>query len=173
MENPVPKQKRFFKPIVLAKKLPKPGDVCTIVGWGSEIYPTPLTFNYTLQAKIAEVMVQDQKACSENKPLLPDGAICFTWNDTVGACHGDEGGPLIFKGKLVGVLLPTKNCDAHNESQFAVDIFHHLQWINESIYKKTVPHSGAFVIVLWDILLLLTALVAVPEVARCLFDWEG
>lgn len=172
METPVTSQKRFFKPIILADKLPTPGDVCTIAGWGSESHPPPLTFNYSLSANIAEVIVQDRKTCSENKPLLPPGAICFTGKETVGSCDGDEGGPLIFEGRLVGVLLQTKNCDAHNESQFAVDIFQHLQWIHENIYQKIVAQSGAFVIVLWDILLLLTALVAVPEVAWCLFDWE-
>lgn len=164
MTTPVGDEKRFFRPIFLADKRPPVGSLCTIAGWGSEV-DDPANYKYAKEARIGDVAVLARKNCSEFRPLLPEGAICMTWNQSAGACSGDNGGPLIFQGRLVGVLVGMKNCNIHEVPGFAVDVYQHLTWINENLYRpeEDGDASGAFMIVFWDILLILTAIIVTPE----------
>lgn len=135
MATPVPTTQRFFKPILLADKSPEVGAVCTIAVWGSDVATSNVNTNYTQQAMYGYVNVIQRKNCSVVSPLLPGGAICYTANETGGACNGDQGGPLICDGRLVGILMLMENCDAHNTSSYAVDVYQHLYWINGNVYK--------------------------------------
>lgn len=146
----------------MADKSPDPGAKCTIAGWGTQV-AFPKNYNYTNEAKVSIVTVQDWKNCSATRTLLPEGAICYTTPEYGGSCNGDEGGPLIYDGRLVGILMPMKICDASNTSEFAIDIFSHLNWINENVYRTPEVMAGASAVLLLNLLMVLTALLVTPE----------
>lgn len=162
MTTAVSDQHRFFRPISLGTTRPEENSVCTMAGWG--IATDDKNDNsFTKSAKIGHVAVYSYQRCTKTNPLLPEGSICYSWNDTAGACNGDEGGPLIYEGRLVGILQRVKECNAHKYPGFTVDMYQHINWINKNIYSEE-PSNGAALIVLWDLYLILMAMIVLPEV---------
>lgn len=176
MTTPVEDSNRFFKHIHMADIIPEVGSICTIAGWGTETVTLPRNLKFTSQAKIAPVIVKDRVSCAKDKPMLPEGAICYTWNTTGGSCDGDEGGPMIYEGRLVGILMRMKNCDANNETSFAVDIQQHLHWINEHSYRIVAPVNGGDILLVSILFIMITRLLSIftPDAVQLprLFDFE-
>lgn len=166
LTTPVPKYKQFYAPIPLADKVPDVGSKCTLAGWGSKFAPDEnFKYNYTDEAMIGKVTVSDFDIGTKLINLLPEGSICYTWDGSGGVCNGDEGGPLIHEGRLVGILAPIKDCKYNNFTGFAVDIYQHLHWINENMYKTIDIHSHAVMAVfLLDYFLIFTGLLAIPQI---------
>lgn len=149
LTTPVSDKHRFFRPISLGMTRPEENSLCTMAGWG--IATTKKDDNsFTKSANIGKVSVYSYQRCTKSNPLLPEGSICYSSNDTAGACTGDEGGPFIFDGRLVGILQRVKVCNAQEYPGFTVDVYQHLNWINKNMYEEEQT-SGAPLIVLWDL----------------------
>lgn len=166
MTTPVSEQHKTFHPIFMADNKPADLSLCSFAGWGSTTDDRATKCkSYSNKALIGNVTVFNYKNCTEIMSLLPAGAICYTWNETAGACLGDEGGPLIFEGRLVGVLQRMTNCNVDHYPGFVVDVYQHLTWINENMYRieDVVKMNGASWIVLWNVLLIITVMVVFAE----------
>lgn len=165
MTTPVANNHRTFHPIFMADNQPPDLSVCTFAGWGST-NDDRFNVSFSNEAHIGTVSVFNYKNCTKIMSLLPVGAICYTWNETAGACRGDEGGPLIFEGRLVGVLQRMVNCNVDNYPGFVVGVYQHLTWINENMYRtedQVRIDGGASLMVLWDVLLIITVMMVLIE----------
>lgn len=73
-------------------------------GWGRDGYPgnTPARLQFI---NLVSLSVQDcKKKQSSSAPSVSETQICTFTKRGEGACHGDSGGPLAYKGKVAGIV---------------------------------------------------------------------
>ncbi|XP_036145777.1 chymotrypsin-1-like [Monomorium pharaonis] len=123
------KYNEYQKPIALAKSRPKPGQPCTLSGWGQISTHGRLPRNLL---KMNQAIVS-QKECQEAHYDMPltGSHLCAYNRYGIGACSGDSGGPLISKGVQVGITSWVLPC-AKGEPDVYTDVSYHLDFINES-----------------------------------------
>lgn len=168
LTTPVPHSLLIFRSIYLAHHIPDEGQPCTIAGWGST---SPDYINsFSPVAMIAVVFVKNL-GCKADKPLLPHGSICISSNDSRGPCTGDQGGPLIHNGRLVGILMQDLVCDVSVSSAYALDIYQHRGWIDESL-ENTGHTSDAVNLLMWytDAFSIVTLIVAIEFMSPALLE---
>lgn len=135
------------------------------MGWGSVTEGSTVAF--VDNARIGRVLTADLLNCKH----APYPSVCFLAHETAGPCGSDTGGPLILEGRLVGILQPRERnkCDVSSTPGTAVDVFAELLWIKESMEGGN-QQGDSTIIILCDVLLILTALVACPEIGIHLLD---
>ncbi|XP_061250873.1 granzyme H-like [Bos javanicus] len=127
------KQMSAVKPLSLpkAKAQMKPGQVCSLAGWGQVALGTPAT---TLQE--AELMVQEDRMCESLNPRHYSRATQNCVGDprkVKTGFKGDSGGPLVCKKVVHGTFSYGKK----NGTPLGVftQVSHFLPWI-----KRTMKH---------------------------------
>ncbi|KAF3834965.1 hypothetical protein F7725_027523 [Dissostichus mawsoni] len=83
---------------------------CHFAGWGPVENDGSVRVD---QLHVVDVTVISQKACKDQIPGLRANAICTGGNQTTdngGFCKRDAGGPLVCKGKAVGIATVNDNC---------------------------------------------------------------
>ncbi|KAI8436769.1 hypothetical protein MSG28_010236 [Choristoneura fumiferana] len=79
---------------------------CTVIGWGA----TESSGMLSEQLRYATVLTVDHRICSSRyshiKAIISDSMICASHLDRGGidGCFGDSGGPLLYKGVVVGLV---------------------------------------------------------------------
>lgn len=126
------------QPAKLASSEPKPGDSLRISGWGSldesfDSIPDLLQAVY--------VPLVDFKVCKKlYEPLSAAG--WFVWPDNLctafdgkGACHYDEGAPVVNeRGELVGVHSSRRQCGSREVPDAHMSVKYHMDFIKSVIY---------------------------------------
>uniref|UniRef100_T1PJ79 Trypsin n=1 Tax=Musca domestica TaxID=7370 RepID=T1PJ79_MUSDO len=89
--------------IELSHEVLKEGDVVTITGWGVTRlngYPPDLLQKWDFNF----IPHEECRRRWDNDEGVGVGHICSMTREGEGACNGDSGGPVTFKGKLVGLV---------------------------------------------------------------------
>ncbi|XP_066591615.1 ovochymase-1-like [Prorops nasuta] len=111
----------------------KAKDTAVVSGWGR--YWIGGSSSYILQR--ANIIIADQNYCKKMYKKIGktiyDSQICaYNPDISTGSCKGDSGGPLIVKGKLVGLVSWSKNCSLTDYPTVYTRITSHLDWIKEN-----------------------------------------
>ncbi|XP_010794627.1 granzyme K-like [Notothenia coriiceps] len=107
----------------------KENEKCQVAGWG----PVDNNDNRSVdQLRVVDVTVISPKACNDQIPGLRANAIC-TGGKQGGFCKSDAGGPLVCKGKAVGIATVNDNCSFRGLPNVYVDISKYRSWINACI----------------------------------------
>ncbi|ALC46483.1 CG17477 [Drosophila busckii] len=100
-------------------------------GWGrqsaSGTYPTLL--------QLMQQTHIDLQQCAERLSDYPDvqlgvNQLCVFRELNIGACHGDTGGPLVYQGKLVGILNFLVPC-AQGVPDIFMNVRYYRDWIRQ------------------------------------------
>ncbi|XP_076618975.1 trypsin-1-like [Colletes latitarsis] len=104
--------------------------VATVSGWGRLWQGGPTT----VQLQRVNILIANQAYCKHiygNQSLnVYDSQIC-AYDPTAqkGSCHGDSGGPLTVKGKLVGLVSWAMGCARTDYPTVYTRVSSHLNWI--------------------------------------------
>ncbi|XP_034072125.1 granzyme K-like [Gymnodraco acuticeps] len=110
----------------------KENEKCQVAGWGPEKNDGSDSVD---QLNVVDVTVISPKACKDQIPELLANAIC-TGGKQGGFCKSDAGGPLVCKGKAVGIATVNDNCSFPGLPNVYVDISKYRSWINACIKAK-------------------------------------
>ncbi|KAI5640025.1 trypsin domain-containing protein [Phthorimaea operculella] len=143
-----------------------PADNATVthIGWGSTFFslnpnaPAPPS---TILQQVA-VFVVNRNQCANNYNYLntqatPGGPFWVSQNmictgiigtQGVGACTGDEGGPVVLNGLIVGITSWGFNCGESNYPRVNTRINSYLQWINATVQRNSSPVTKVNVVIL-------------------------
>ncbi|KAK1897502.1 Granzyme K [Dissostichus eleginoides] len=105
---------------------------CQVAGWGPVENDGSVRVD---QLRVVDVTVISQKACKDQIPGLRANAIC-TGGKQGGFCKSDAGGPLVCKGKAVGIATVNDNCSFPGLPNVYIDISKYRSWINRCIEAK-------------------------------------
>ncbi|XP_314093.3 chymotrypsin-2-like [Anopheles gambiae] len=108
----------------------------TLTGWGEMRNGTIPTKLQTINAPSIGI---DRCRAIYNEILVNNGTICSLSKRGEGACMGDSGGPVTWKGKLVGIFkaVHKKGCgegfpDVHT------NVAYYYEWIKDTIANNSV-----------------------------------
>lgn len=86
--------------IPLAKEDPPDNSILHISGWGAIYHGGPIS----TELLYVQVRSISRDQCrSQYMRKLPETTMCLLHGANLGACHGDSGGPAVYKSQLVGV----------------------------------------------------------------------
>ncbi|KAH8385778.1 hypothetical protein KR200_006040 [Drosophila serrata] len=137
--------------IPLADKATTPGQLCTVVGWGTvvqvreglrsgsisldECFPFFFQFGPSPDEAInGDLEVLPNSECTKLANFNPKGMICARNRDDseVDSCQGDSGGPLISENKLIGVVSFGEGCGEKYSAGVYTDVYYYHDWIVEN-----------------------------------------
>ncbi|XP_034003725.1 complement factor D-like [Trematomus bernacchii] len=109
---------------------------CQVAGWG----PVKNDDNDPVdKLHVVDVTVISPEACKDQIPGLRANAICAGGKQTTdegGFCKRDAGGPLVCKGKAVGIATVNEDCSFTGLPNVYIDISKYRSWINRCIKAK-------------------------------------
>ncbi|KAM3964011.1 LOW QUALITY PROTEIN: trypsin, alkaline A [Aphomia sociella] len=112
----------------------KPNSICTLIGWAKQIDgPRPEQLQHTMMYAI------DQNDCAKRystiKAVIADTMMCAGQLNVGGvdACYGDSGGPLIYKGLVVGLVSFGYSCGHHYYPGVYTKISRYTDWIVKTV----------------------------------------
>ncbi|XP_034003728.1 granzyme K-like isoform X2 [Trematomus bernacchii] len=114
----------------------KENEKCQLAGWGPVENDGS---DYVDQLNVVNVTVISPKACKDQLPGLRANAICTGGKQTTdngGFCKSDAGGPLVCKGKAVGIATVNEDCSFTGLPNVYIDISEYRSWINACIKAK-------------------------------------
>uniref|UniRef100_A0A1I8PDH9 Peptidase S1 domain-containing protein n=1 Tax=Stomoxys calcitrans TaxID=35570 RepID=A0A1I8PDH9_STOCA len=116
-----------IQPIALASAMVPPGSDIIISGFGRTKHngdvPQKLQWN-TLTAI-------SRSECKEKINWDSEALICLGHPADNGACHGDSGGPAMYKGEVVGIAgFVYGGCGTNNPDGYAY-VYYHRDWIRK------------------------------------------
>ncbi|KAH8392822.1 hypothetical protein KR215_002252, partial [Drosophila sulfurigaster] len=118
------------KVIPLAESVPNIGAAVLVSGWGyTETGEAPV------HLKSVYVNIVNREECARIDGVLIDATICAgsPWKDS---CGGDSGGPLTYRGKLVGIVsFGSENCGTPGQPAVYTDVVELRQWIDVEATK--------------------------------------
>ncbi|XP_037041568.1 chymotrypsin-1-like [Bradysia coprophila] len=130
---------KHVKPIELDEEEVPDGAVVQLTGWGRmEVGGgTPNQLQY------ANLTILGWDKCNKTNlaklELLHEGHICTVGVRGTGVCGGDSGGPLSYRGKLVGIVNIGIPCALGNPDAYA-SISYYIDWITE--HQKNVTTTA-------------------------------
>ncbi|KAF3834966.1 hypothetical protein F7725_027524 [Dissostichus mawsoni] len=116
----------------------KENEKCQLAGWG------PVENNgsdHVDQLRVVDVTVISPKACKDQIPGLRANAICTGGKQTTdngGFCESDAGGPLVCKGKAVGIATVDDKCSFPGLPNVYIDISKYRSWIDKVLNGKKI-----------------------------------
>ncbi|XP_055630251.1 chymotrypsin-2-like [Toxorhynchites rutilus septentrionalis] len=123
-----------IRPIALTERNVLVAGGAMVFGWGW-LSSTGGHAN-PLQWKVTDVISVDE--CRQRLSGLADGPnvtdrnICTMSPVGGGVCHGDEGGPLVFAGQLIGIIGRTVWCGGNRPDVYA-RVWSYREWISETL----------------------------------------
>nr|XP_026488867.1 trypsin, alkaline C-like [Vanessa tameamea] len=121
--------------IIKPKSELMPNSVCTLVGWGS----TEKNGQQPDQLQRTMMFVIDQEDCKARYQtvgaIIADSMMCAgrTDIDGVDGCFGDSGGPLLYKGVVVGLVSFGYACGLRYYPGVYTKVSHYTNWIISTI----------------------------------------
>ncbi|XP_013100067.2 chymotrypsin-2 [Stomoxys calcitrans] len=110
--------------IELSQHVLQKGDVVTLTGWGSTYlhgYPPEILQKLDLNF----VPHEECRQLWNNDEGVGVGHMCTFTKAGEGACNGDSGGPLIYKGELVGLVNWGAPCAVGKPDMHASTVYYH------------------------------------------------
>ncbi|XP_026755156.3 trypsin, alkaline C-like [Galleria mellonella] len=113
----------------------KSNSICTLIGWGANQVDGPRLE----QLQHATMFVIDQKVCANRyntiKAVIADTMMCAGQPNIGGvdACFGDSGGPLIYKGLVVGLVSFGYSCGHRYYPGVYTKISRYTDWIVKTV----------------------------------------
>ncbi|CAH0713642.1 unnamed protein product, partial [Brenthis ino] len=112
-----------------------PNSVCTLVGWGATQIngPQPDQLQYTM------MLIINQEVCRAQYQaigaIITDSMLCAgrTDIDGVDGCFGDSGGPLIYKGVVVGLVSFGYKCGLKDYPGVYTKLSYFTDWIVRTV----------------------------------------
>ncbi|XP_055319198.1 trypsin-5-like isoform X2 [Sitodiplosis mosellana] len=113
------------------------GELATVSGWGATVEPqnpngVPFTFADNLHS--TQVKILPNNECNPMMRARDDGRvtdqIICTGSSQSGVCNGDEGGPLVIDGVLVGIVSATGGCTRPDFLTTYTRVSSYADWIN-------------------------------------------
>lgn len=123
------------QPIELHTQPLNAGDLVTMTGWGSPLLNQPNT--ELLQTQNFTVISRAE--CLERWEYhegVGYGHICTFSREGEGACNGDSGGPIVYKGKLVGLVNWGAPC-ARGKPDMHASVIYYRDFIERSLEQCT------------------------------------
>ncbi|KAL3047600.1 hypothetical protein OYC64_021735 [Pagothenia borchgrevinki] len=114
----------------------KENEKCQVAGWGPVENDGS---DYDDQLNVVDVTVISPEACKVQIPGLRANAICTGGKQTTdkgGFCKRDAGGPLVCKGKAVGIATVNEDCSFTGLPNVYIDISKYRCWINRCIQAR-------------------------------------
>jgi trypsin len=122
-----------IQPISLTSTEPAAGSVAVVSGWGYLSSGGPLAS----QLQAVDVFVTSRPECNYSYASLgemTEGVICAAVpGGEKGTCHLDDGGPLVFRGELVGLLSYGGGC---GDARYPA-VYSNVVTIKDFIYNQT------------------------------------
>ncbi|EAA09484.3 AGAP005194-PA [Anopheles gambiae str. PEST] len=108
----------------------------TLTGWGQMRNGTSPAKLQTINAPSIRI---DHCRAIYNETYLNDGTICSLSKRGEGACMGDSGGPVTWKGKLVGIFkaVHNKGC-GEGFPDIHTSVAYYYKWIKDTIANNSV-----------------------------------
>lgn len=124
---------RQVKTIKLARRIPTFRTNAIVTGWGSTRAGSYSTSSILQAANVKLIRTED---CASKTygygALIKPGMIC-AYAQGKDACEGDSGGPLINRGRLIGVVSWDRGCATANLLGVYSDIVHYKPWIYKTL----------------------------------------
>ncbi|XP_034003790.1 uncharacterized protein LOC117496177 [Trematomus bernacchii] len=121
----------------------KENEKCQFAGWGPVENDGS---DYDDQLNVVNVTVISPKACKDQLPGLRANAICTGGKQTTdngGFCKSDAGGPLVCKGKAVGIATVDDKCSFPGLPNVYIDISKYRSWIDKVLNGKIINRKIA------------------------------
>ncbi|XP_034003716.1 plasminogen-like [Trematomus bernacchii] len=128
----------------------KENEKCQLAGWGPVENDGS---DYDDKLHVVNVTVISPKACKVQIPGLRANAICTGGKQTTdegGFCKSDAGGPLVCKGKAVGIATVDDKCSFPGSPNVYIDISKYRSWIDKvlnadgSIIPKAIAPDDTY-----------------------------
>lgn len=128
---------QFVKPIPLAKMMATEGSKAFISGWGYIDQNIPITSN---QLMAAEVEVFPDSSCKAAYwHMTTSRMICAgVIGGGIDACAGDSGGPMVYKGELIGVVSAGSGCGDPEYFGLYSKIPTLYEWIEDTVKNNSI-----------------------------------
>ncbi|XP_031838671.1 chymotrypsin-2-like [Nomia melanderi] len=134
VEKPFVKSKLIsFVPLVSENDVVNPNEVATVSGWGRLRQGGPTT----IHLQRVNILIANQEYCTlmykKHGYKIYDSHVC-AYDPSVekGSCNGDSGGPLMVKGKLVGLVSWAMGCALTDYPTVYTRVASHLDWIKKN-----------------------------------------
>nr|AYV99632.1 venom polypeptide [Dolopus genitalis] len=106
------------------------GAMATISGWGSKRENE----DFTPYLRFAQVPIEDRDYCKTKIAGFTDRMICAGYPEgRIDACTADSGGPMTFKGELVGIITWRNECARPNSPGVYTHVAMLREWIDDTI----------------------------------------
>ncbi|XP_011177382.1 serine protease SP24D [Zeugodacus cucurbitae] len=123
------------QPISLGRLEVPSGEQITITGWGRTRDGSPLSEVLQYSRRLTAL---SNEQCARLVGILNPGVQCISKAEDKGFCDGDDGGPAIYKGVLIGVAsYYTDGCGSTRPDGFT-KISYYRSWLQETI-TPTAP----------------------------------
>lgn len=124
---------------------PKPGDMCTIAGWGVHNLggDQPEFLNYAKIPIMSKKDCQSKHTNEKDYESISDDMICAGFDHGgTDACNGDSGGPLMCTREdntvfLPGIISWGYECAEEDTPGVYTKNAHYLDWIHQTIHENS------------------------------------
>ncbi|KAJ1519685.1 hypothetical protein ONE63_004948 [Megalurothrips usitatus] len=123
------------------------GTTCVVSGWGNNTVggtcgPSPVESDALLTAEVPFIG-RDYCAHLLNPAALQAGVVCTAHQKGgVGACVGDQGGPLSCNGFLAGIVSWGQGCGAGARPTVYTSLADHVGWVRDQMSVSPRPGHG-------------------------------
>ncbi|XP_068153293.1 chymotrypsin-1 [Drosophila tropicalis] len=117
--------------VELSHQEPPAGATVTLTGWGAP----ELNWPTMERLQTINLTIIDHEECREAWDYhegIDIGHLCTLTRDGEGACSGDSGGPLMWEGKLVGLVNWGRPCGVGMPDMYANTIYYR-DWIRRTL----------------------------------------
>lgn len=128
---------QLVQPIPLARNMAPEGSKVFISGWGYLDFNIPVTPNHLMATEVE--VFPDSSCKAAYWYMTTDRMICAgVVGGGVDACSGDSGGPMMYKGELVGIVSAGNGCGDPYYFGLYAKVPRLYDWIIDTIKNNTI-----------------------------------
>ncbi|XP_061802522.1 trypsinogen-like protein 3 isoform X1 [Nerophis lumbriciformis] len=134
---------QHVQPIGLPDRCPRPGEICSVSGWGSTV---PNQYESPEQLKCLNVHVVEDQACINTFPdyvFWSLGMVCAGGDNATDNCLSDAGAVLVCGGQLQGVQWFRHGCQNAEHPSVYTKLCMYNDWIRRVMASSTPTTTTA------------------------------